>query len=123
MRELARYFRRSGYVRYQNAERLLREGYLRYKKGDELRLGARSAEELATIRRLLELAGFRPGRAFVKNGKPCQPVYGRDEVRRFLDLVQTLGNTEPGSGANAGQRDDVAAGIERSGRAPRHRSA
>ena len=80
VRELARYFRRSGYVRYQNAERLLREGYLRYKKGDELRLGARSAEELATIRRLLELAGFRPGRAFVKNGKPCQPVYGRDEV-------------------------------------------
>jgi hypothetical protein len=38
--ELLRYFRRSGYVRYQVRERLLREGYNGYKKGDELRLGA-----------------------------------------------------------------------------------
>jgi hypothetical protein len=78
---LAHYFQRNGYVRYQNSRRLSREGYGSYKKGDEVRLCARSTEELADIRRLLELAGFRPGRPFMKNRQHCQPVYGRDAVR------------------------------------------
>lgn len=93
-RELAKYFRRSGHVRYRNEERRLNEGYFCYKKGDELRLGTQSAEDLAVIRQLLELGGFKPGRAFRKKGRFCQPVYGRDAVRRFLALVETQGDVE-----------------------------
>ena len=59
-----------------------------YKKGDEVRLCARSAKELAEIRRLLKLADFRPGRPFMKDRHYRQPVYGREEVRRFLNLVK-----------------------------------
>jgi len=92
---LARYFHRNGYVRRQNARRLSREGYLRYRKGDEVRLTAKSAKELARIRWLLELAGFRPGQPFVKARQYRQPVYGREAVRRFLGLMEAQRIAEP----------------------------
>jgi len=63
------------------------EGAQRYKKGDEIRLTAKSQEELATIRRLLVQAGFQPGWPFVKGRQFRQPVYGRHEVARFLKLI------------------------------------
>ncbi len=91
---LAHYFWRNGYVRHQNTRRLAREGYRGYKKGDEVRLCAQSAEELAEIRRLLELAGFEPGRPFQKDRYYRQPVYGRQAVRRFLDLVEAHRSAE-----------------------------
>lgn len=87
IRELARLFHRNGYVRRQNPRRYRKEGYKRYKKGDEVRLTAVSETELALIRRLLAAAGFRAGRAFVKGRLFRQPVYGREAVRRFIDLV------------------------------------
>lgn len=93
--KLAGYFQRNGYVRHQDGERLRAEGYMGYKKGDELRLFARNAEELAEIRRLLGSAGFRSGRPFMKHRQYCQPVYGRTAVRRFLGLVQAKGNAGP----------------------------
>jgi hypothetical protein len=43
--KLARYFNRNGYVRRQNSRRLSRDGYQRYKRGDEVRLVAKSARE------------------------------------------------------------------------------
>jgi len=85
--ELAAYFSRNGYVRRQNAGRLSREGYRGYKKGDEVRLTAESPKELARIRALLERAGFRPGKPFVKGRQYRQPVYGREAVRQFLELI------------------------------------
>ncbi|MBI2927081.1 MAG: hypothetical protein HYY24_15405 [Verrucomicrobia bacterium] len=100
---LARYFHRNGYVRRQNAGRLSREGYSRYKKGDEVRLTAQSAEELARIRRLLELAGFKPGQPFVKARQYGQPVYGREAVRRFLGLMEAQRIAEPDGPANESQ--------------------
>ncbi len=92
---LARYFHRNGYVRRQNSRRLSRDGCSRYKKRDEVRLTAQSAEELARIRRLLELAGFRLGRPFVKSRQYRQPVYGREAVRRFLGLIESQRIAEP----------------------------
>ena len=102
--ELAHYFGRNGYVRHQNARRLSRQGYRGYKKGDEVRLVARSLRELAAIRDLLQQAGFRPGRSFSKGRQYCQPVYGREAVRRFLDLLRAQKKAEPITGANHGQR-------------------
>ncbi len=84
---LADFFDRNGYVRQQNAERLAVEGCGSYKKGDEVRLVAESLAELAEIRRLLRSAGFKLGRAFRKANQYRQPVYGREQVARFLVLV------------------------------------
>jgi len=85
--ELARFYRRNGYVRRQNAQRVSAEGFQVYKKGDEVRFTAESHGELRTIRRLLKRAGFRPGHPFVKGRGFRQPVYGRAEVARFLQLI------------------------------------
>jgi hypothetical protein len=85
--ELAAYFHRNGYVRRQNAGRLAQEGCLRYKKGDEVRLTASTRQELARLRTLLEKAGFRPGKPFVKDRQYRQPIYGREAVRRFLEMI------------------------------------
>jgi hypothetical protein len=86
---LAGFFRRNGYVRWQDARRQRREGYWAYKKGDEVRLVAESLRELALIRRLLRRAGFRPGRPFRKGRQYRQPLYGRPAVARFLALIES----------------------------------
>jgi hypothetical protein len=102
-RELARYFRRNGYVRWQNPKRLAREGYMGYKKGDEVRLTAQDEQELQYIHELLVQAGFRPGHPFVKGQQYRLPIYGREEVGRFLRLVAARGTAEPDSAANGSQ--------------------
>jgi hypothetical protein len=89
---LARYFRRNGYVRWQNPKRLARDGYNAYKKGDELRLTASNEQELHELQQLLVQAGFRPGRPFMAGRQHRIPVYGREQVGRFLRLVE---ETEP----------------------------
>ena len=43
--------------------------------------------ELERIRRLLRQAGFKPGRAFIKGRQFRQPVYGRESLERFLQMV------------------------------------
>ena len=85
-RQLAALFRRNGYVRRLNAKRRKAEPRS-YKKGDELRLMAKSASELRAIRRLLRTAGIKPARPFRKVNQWCQPVYGRDVVAQFLELI------------------------------------
>ncbi len=87
-RKLAGFFHRNGYVRWQNPGRLDAEGHQAYKKGDEVRLVADSRKELAVMRRLLREAGFKPGRPFPKGRQFRQPLYGREAVERFLELVR-----------------------------------
>jgi hypothetical protein len=87
VKSLAAYFRRNGYVRRLNPLRRKREGQ-GYKKGDEVRLVAESYDELRAIRGLLRQAGFKVARPFRKARQWRQPVYGIDEVARFLKLVR-----------------------------------
>ncbi len=84
---LAALFRRNGYVRRQDAERLRAEGWQVYKKGHEVRLVAGSPAELAEMRQLLKAAGLQPGRPFRKGSQYRQPIYGKRAVARFLELV------------------------------------
>ena len=86
--QLAEFFHRNGYVRWQNAERKDTEGWRLYKKGDEVRLVAVNKRELALIRSLLRQAGFKAVRPFVKGRQFRQPLYGRKEVARFLALME-----------------------------------
>src|SRR5438128_2454257 len=84
--QLAEFFHQNGYLRRPNWKR--QKAMPRaYKKGYEVRLVAETAAELRTIRRLLRTAGFKPGRAFRKANQWRQPLYGREEVARFLALV------------------------------------
>ncbi len=84
--QLARFFHRNGYVRRLKVERRRAEGR-KYKKGDEVRLVAGSTSELAAIRRLLLQAGFKVGRPFVHARQFRIPLYGRQQVARFLAMV------------------------------------
>lgn len=90
---LADLFRRNGYVRRANPVRRKKEK-ARYKKGDEVRLVAESKKELAEIRRLLRAAGFRRRHPFAKGRQWRQPVYGVEEVARFLELIGEAGTEE-----------------------------
>ena len=87
VRQLAEFFHRNGHVRRQNAKRYRKEGHRQYKKGDEIRLTANTKTELRTIRRLLKQAGFKPGRPHVHYNQYRQPLYGREAVDRFLDMI------------------------------------
>jgi hypothetical protein len=91
VRELARLFHRNGYVRRPNRAR--RKAAPRdYKKGYEVRLVANSNAELRSIRRLLRAAGFKPGRPFRKARQWRQPLYGRQVVAAFLELLGRYSN-------------------------------
>lgn len=85
--QLAALFRRNGYVRPPAAKRLAGRGYGRFRRGYEFRLTASSKKELRLVRALLREAGFKPGRPFVKGRQFRQPVYGRQELERFLALI------------------------------------
>ena len=84
--QLAASFRHNGYMRKPNPDRRAAEPH-EYKKGYEIRLVADSLAELRTIRRLLRAAGFKPPAAFAKAKQWRQPIYGREAVARFLDLI------------------------------------
>ena len=85
--KLAELFRRNGYVRPPEAKRLAKPGYGHFRRGFEFRLTADSWNELQLIQRLLRRAGFEPGKPFVKGNQFRQPVYGREELERFLALI------------------------------------
>jgi len=105
VRQLAYLFHRNGYVRRVNVERRRTEGQ-KYKKGDEVRLVAESRSELTTIRRLLHQAGFKVARPFVKGRQFRQPLYGRQEVARFLALVAAQQGAPADRLASASRRQD-----------------
>jgi hypothetical protein len=86
-KKIAAYFRRNGCMRTQKADRIANDRWGIYEKGDEIRLFANTAKELRTIRRILFTAGFKPGRPFRKGHQYRQPVYGRQVVVRFLELI------------------------------------
>jgi hypothetical protein len=90
VKALAWHFRRNGYVRRQNPERVASKSTRPYHKGEEVRLVANSCQELRELRRLLRAAGFEPGRPFRKARQYRQPIYGRLAVAVFLALVQSV---------------------------------
>jgi hypothetical protein len=85
--QLSALFRRNGYVRPPAERRLAGLGYGRFRRGYEFRLTAKSRSELRLVRDLLRRAGFTPGRPFPKGRQFRQPVYGRQELERFLVLI------------------------------------
>ncbi len=92
--QLTALFDQQGYMRRPDKKRR-RKTPASYKKGYEIRLIAHSREELLSIRRLLETCGIKLGRAFEKGAQWRQPIYGREQVRRLLNLVGADPETFP----------------------------
>lgn len=86
-RRAAELFSRGGCVRRPNDDRRS-EGHRVYKKGWEVRFYVGSKAEAAEAGRILRRAGLVAGRAYYK--RPALwilPLYGRDQVERFLAWV------------------------------------
>jgi hypothetical protein len=108
VRELAALYRKNGYVRRRNPVRHADEDCMTYKKGEELRLTADSVAERAHVLRLLRIAGFKPGRPYVKykpRGRYRVPVYGREQVALFLSTIESLPTEKlPGASKGVGKK-------------------
>lgn len=76
----------NGCVRIVDFERRKAEGQ-KYKKGYEVRLVASSLDELRQIQELLIEAGLSFGRPYLKARRIVQPIYGRANFERFLELM------------------------------------
>ncbi len=87
--QLAYFFYRNGCLRLPNATRR-KEGSQKYKKGYELRLVAQTKNELKQIRRLLQQMGFKLGKPYQKGRQTVQPVYGKQAVEQFCNLLAQL---------------------------------
>ena len=79
-------FQRNGYIRVPSEARR-KMGRQAYKKGYEVRLVAKDAEELLSIRLALTQIGFKPGKPFAKRSQTIQPVYGKKVVEFFIGVI------------------------------------
>jgi hypothetical protein len=87
--QLAHFFHRNGCMRVPNETRYLKEGSQKYKKGYEIRLVAQTETELKQIGRLLKQAGFRAGKPYQKGNQMVLPIYGKQEVEKFQQLLSS----------------------------------
>jgi len=79
---LIAFFQRNGCVRVPDLKRRKELGE-KYKKGYEVRLTAKTKEELDTMRHSLQQCGFKPGKPYKKHLRFAQPVYGKIAVEWF----------------------------------------
>ncbi len=96
--ELTSFFLRNGYVRRHNPVRYAADGCMKYKKGDEIRLVANSISERVHILRLVETMGFKAGQPHQKSKTSGQyriPIYGREQVARFLQIIEETKQCQP----------------------------
>lgn len=82
---LADYVRANSYARVPDETRQ-EEGWTAYKKGYELRIVVKSQEDLKRVRRLLQDARIKPGKAYRKAQQWVQPVYGKQPVNSLVAL-------------------------------------
>jgi hypothetical protein len=86
--QLRRKFRTQGiYFRQPNLERRRNEGQL-YKKGYEVRIPLQSDVELRETQNTLTHLSFSTGKPFKKGSQYILPIYGRDQVARFVKLFK-----------------------------------
>ena len=85
-RRLARWFAEHGWAQTPPDPGLRKDRKETYKRGYEIRLSARP-DELAELQRLLVLAGYKPGKHFPKGRRLVVPLYGKEQVQRFLKRI------------------------------------
>jgi hypothetical protein len=73
-----------GYMRFPKMNHGIRTKYKKrkeYKRGWETRFVVRTREEINLIRKLINIAGFKPRKPFKKSNKIVQPVYGKELIK------------------------------------------
>jgi hypothetical protein len=85
--ELAMLFSRNGYVRTPDASHQSQEDAA-VRRGYEVRLTAKSVAELDRIQLLLRVTGFKVSRPFAHKRQYRQPLYGRETMRRFMNMIE-----------------------------------
>ena len=88
LKTLAVYFTRNGCIRWADPDARDKLGYNKYKKGYEVRLVAQDEKEMAVLEKALKAAGFRHGKPYAKNRQTIIPIYGREQVERFVEEVE-----------------------------------
>ncbi len=82
---LSDYIRANSYARVPDETRQ-DEGWKEYKKGYELRIVVKTQEDLKRVRKLLQDARIKPGKAYRKAQQWVQPVYGKQAVNSLVAL-------------------------------------
>ncbi len=82
---LTDYLRANSYARVPSETRQ-EEGWGAYKKGHELRIVVKTPDDLKKVRRLLQDASIKPGKAYRKARQWVQPVYGKQAVNALIAL-------------------------------------
>jgi hypothetical protein len=75
-------YEQGGFVRIKMDHR--RDGV---RSGWELRLPSRDGASPARLMKLLRSVGFLPGKPYFKRERKIIPIYGRENVQRFLHLI------------------------------------
>jgi len=89
IRRLARWFDEHGWAQTPPDPALRKDFQETYKRGYEIRLSA-SPDELAQLHRLLARAGYTPGKHFPKRRRLVVPLYGKEQVHRFLERIRRV---------------------------------
>lgn len=84
---LAGRFARGGCARLPNLERREEMTSRYYKKGYEIRMPVRGAEDLEQVLQALALIEIRPGASYQKVRQRIVPIYGKKQVMRFCEVV------------------------------------
>ncbi len=82
---LAEYLRANSYARMPDETRQ-EEGWGSYKKGHELRIVVKTQDDVKRLRKLLQDAQVKPGKAYRKARQWVQPVYGKQAVQQLVAL-------------------------------------
>lgn len=82
---LADFVRANSYARVPDETRQ-DEGWKEYKKGYELRIVVKTQDDLKRVRKLLQDAAIKPGKAYRKAQQWVQPVYGKQAVNSLVAL-------------------------------------
>lgn len=90
-RRLAAWFNEHGCTRSAPDPKLRKEHSKTYKRGYEVRLSAHP-EELSNLSALLHRTGFKPGTPFPKGNRFVVPLYGKEQVQRFLQMIEQEGD-------------------------------
>ncbi len=82
-KQLLEFFKRNGCVRCPDLKLRKKAGCMKYKRGWEVRLTAKTDEELDLIGKLLDEVGLKKGKYFKKGKSSIQPIYGKQAVEWF----------------------------------------
>ncbi len=79
-------YARSGWIQSPPDPKMRRKKKAKYRRGYEARLSVPPAD-LARVLRSLKALGFSPGSHYEKANCIRIPIYGKEQVARFVELV------------------------------------